>query len=79
MAEGCHKMSTACRATQHSDQMICASCGLVWDTNDPDPPECRKISEAVIGEMFDVYIENDGGRVGMRAVYRMLQDIGVIK
>lgn len=30
-----------CQARQYSDQMSCAACGLVWDTNDPDPPECR--------------------------------------
>jgi len=31
-----------CYATQHSDQMICYKCGLVWDMNDPEPPECRR-------------------------------------
>lgn len=31
-----------CRARQYSDQMICAACGLTWDTNDPDPPACRQ-------------------------------------
>ena len=31
-----------CLARQYSDQMICAACGLTWDTNDPEPPECRK-------------------------------------
>lgn len=30
-----------CEARQHSDQMICVKCGLVWDTNDPDPPKCK--------------------------------------
>lgn len=30
-----------CKARQHSDQMTC-ECGLAWDVNDPDPPECRK-------------------------------------
>lgn len=29
-----------CRARQASDQMMCGTCGLQWDTNDPDPPEC---------------------------------------
>ena len=32
-----------CHARQHSDQMLCA-CGLAWDVNDPDPPECRRIT-----------------------------------
>jgi hypothetical protein len=22
--------------------MICAACGLVWDTNDPEPPSCKQ-------------------------------------
>lgn len=35
-------MSNPCYATQHSDQMICHKCGLIWDMNDPDPPECRR-------------------------------------
>lgn len=29
-----------CRARQHGDQMLC-ECGLAWDVNDPDPPDCR--------------------------------------
>lgn len=28
-----------CDARQYSDQMMC-SCGLSWDVNDPDPPNC---------------------------------------
>ena len=32
-----------CQARQHSDQMLCGACGLAWDVNDPDPPECRKV------------------------------------
>ena len=31
-----------CHAWQESDQMRCVPCGLVWDMNDPEPPECRK-------------------------------------
>ena len=31
-----------CQAHQYGDQMICAACGLNWDTNDPEPPACRK-------------------------------------
>ena len=30
-----------CEARQVSDQMNCARCGLVWDMDDPDQPECR--------------------------------------
>lgn len=32
---------TGCKAIQMSDQMVCRSCGLNWDMNDPEPPECR--------------------------------------
>jgi predicted amidophosphoribosyltransferase len=31
-----------CKARQYSDQMVCPRCGLQWDVNDPDPPQCRK-------------------------------------
>ncbi|UUV43240.1 hypothetical protein RCCWILLIS_68 [Rhodobacter phage RcCWillis] len=29
-----------CRAIQYSDEMHCAQCGLRWDVNDAEPPEC---------------------------------------
>lgn len=31
---------TGCEARQYSDQMHCGRCGLQWDMNDDDPPEC---------------------------------------
>ncbi len=31
-----------CHARQYGDQFICSPCGLTWDTNDPEPPDCRK-------------------------------------
>lgn len=33
-----------CQARQHSDQMICHKCGLVWDMNDPEPPVCEDVT-----------------------------------
>lgn len=33
-----------CQAVQHSDQMVCEQCELVWDTNDPIPPNCKRTS-----------------------------------
>lgn len=30
-----------CKARQYSDQMQCGLCGLAWDVNDPEPPECK--------------------------------------
>lgn len=32
-----------CEAVQYSDQMQCARCGLAYDVNDPEPPECRLV------------------------------------
>ena len=32
-----------CLARQYGDQIICAACGLTWDTNDTEPPDCRKV------------------------------------
>lgn len=29
-----------CKARRMQDQMQCAACGLAWDIDDPDPPEC---------------------------------------
>ena len=31
-----------CQARQFNDEMICNACHLRWDTNDPDPPQCRQ-------------------------------------
>lgn len=29
-----------CKAYQCGDQMHCGRCGLQWDVNDPDRPDC---------------------------------------
>lgn len=29
-----------CSARRQGDQMACGKCGLQWDVNDRDPPEC---------------------------------------
>jgi dihydrofolate reductase (trimethoprim resistance protein) len=42
-----------CDARQYSDQMICGTCGLQWDVNDLEPPECKpdkKVSIYKIGD-----------------------------
>lgn len=41
-----------CEARQYSDQMECFACGLIWDMNDPEPPQClplpsRRVRNAV--------------------------------
>lgn len=40
-----------CQARQYGDQMICHACGLNWDTNDPEPPDCRKIDKRAIAKV----------------------------
>lgn len=35
-----------CKAMRMSDQMVCRACNLVWDVNDPEPPECKAEQEA---------------------------------
>lgn len=36
------KAAHHCDAYQASDQMICPTCHLGWDVNDPEPPACGK-------------------------------------
>lgn len=43
-----------CQARQYGDQMICAPCGLTWDTNDPEPPECRKNIKRAIARVAKI-------------------------
>lgn len=31
-----------CQAIQYGDQMQCGRCGLSYDVNDEDPPECKQ-------------------------------------
>ena len=33
-------------ARRHGDQYHCAECGRQWDVTDPDPPECKRESQA---------------------------------
>lgn len=52
-----------CMAYQASDQMICHKCNLVWDINDPDPPECVSAKGAPkqnpLTEAFDSIIKDN--------------------
>lgn len=36
---------SGCYARQYSDQMQCGKCGLAWDVNDPEPPQCKPWAE----------------------------------
>jgi len=46
-----------CQARQYGDQMICAPCGLNWDANDPEPPECRKNIKRAIAKVAKIEAE----------------------
>ena len=43
-----------CHAWQESDQMRCVPCGLVWDMNDPEPPECRKNIKRAVAKVAKI-------------------------
>lgn len=30
-----------CKGRLYGDQIICSECGLNWDRDDEDPPECK--------------------------------------
>ena len=32
-----------CKAYERGDQWFCDRCGLIWDLNDDDPPECAPV------------------------------------
>lgn len=39
-----------CEAQRMNEQMICGKCGLQWDIDDPEPPECPEDKENENGE-----------------------------
>lgn len=43
-----------CHARQESDQMRCVPCGLVWDMNDQEPPECRKNIKRAVAKVAKI-------------------------
>ncbi len=58
---------TKCSARQHSDQMNCEVCGLVWDVNDPDRPPCstkdeilNKLANDTLDRLRNMCDENTG-------------------
>lgn len=40
-----------CKAIQMSDSYVCTSCGLRWDMNDPEPPECKPATTETVVEV----------------------------
>ncbi len=58
-------MNKHCQSRQHSDQMICHKCGLVWDMNDTDPPQCvhlvnkkQQRAEAALKQAYEIMGNN---------------------
>lgn len=39
-------MKNGCSARRVNEQMQCGKCGLAWDVNDPEPPQCRPITQS---------------------------------
>ena len=37
-----------CKAYERGDQWFCDQCGITWDMNDDDPPECNPVVKAGI-------------------------------
>jgi len=37
-----------CKAYERGSQWFCDECGVTWDLNDDDPPECNPIVKAGI-------------------------------
>lgn len=64
---------TGCEAVQYSDQMQCARCGLSYDANDPDPPECRP-DPVVVGRSGAPQLARQRARATMEALRRSLQN-----
>lgn len=50
-----------CEAHAQSDQMRCERCDLLWDMNDPDPPECKTAHDlAMTNIKHQLFISEDG-------------------
>lgn len=39
---------SGCEARQYSDQKQCDRCGLIWDMNDDDQPECLTNEQVLV-------------------------------
>lgn len=52
-------MERICYARTHADQQVrCAVCRLVWDQDDPNPPECGQLN------VDNRHKRRQGGRYG---------------
>lgn len=55
------QQSKTCEARRQGDQMQCR-CGLAWDLNDPEPPQCQKaaVGNEALGEARKIISGNEG-------------------
>ena len=55
------QQSKTCEARRQGDQMQCR-CGLAWDINDPEPPQCQKaaVGNEALGEARKIIAGNEG-------------------
>lgn len=76
-------MSADCKARQYSDQMMCA-CGLAWDVNDIDPPECQGMGKfnspivaahSIVDIVSTVNTDTMVGQVAMKTVADILESL----
>ena len=45
-------MNNECQARQYSDQKRCERCDLLWDMNDPEPPQCLTGKQLYLREKY---------------------------
>jgi len=55
-----------CEAMQEGDQLKCRRCGLYWQMNDHNPPECRTNQE----------IQYERNRRGVAELQRIVNNAG---
>lgn len=69
-----HTLRPGCEARQVSDQYICNRCGLVWDMNDPEPPECGSVEVVNVGTHG--HVDHGGSKVvGLSALTAIKENL----
>lgn len=66
------QQSKTCEARRQGDQMQCR-CGLAWDLNDPDPPQCQKaaVGNEALGQARKIIAGNQGQQLDLLSVPEM--------
>ena len=57
-----------CKAYERGDQWFCDRCGVTWDLNDDDPPECR--IDPVIETQLKFMKNNNDGRFSKTVIHK---------